>query len=193
MKITVFYDYICPFSYIGSRRIQQIGAEYGIELEWKGYEIHPEYSPQGKARRRTLRVLRTAESLQSVMEEETIKFKLPGFITNSRLCLEAAEFAKSKDKFIEFHNLCYEFYFLERKNIGSKDTVLEIGSRVGIDRDELGTNLKNGEMAEILRSYRRDAQMSDVLGVPTVVVNDFRVHGVQSIETYRSIIAKFSN
>ena len=70
MKITVFYDYICPFSYIGSRRIQQIGAEYDIGLEWKGYEIHPEYSPQGKERRRTLRAIRRAESLQSIMEEE---------------------------------------------------------------------------------------------------------------------------
>ncbi len=193
MKITVFYDYICPFSYIGSKRVQQIGAEYGIEVEWKGYEIHPEYSPQGKERRRTLRAIRTAESLQSVMEEETIKFKLPGFVTNSRLCLEAAEFSKTKDKFIEFHNLCYESYFLERKDIGNKDTVLEIGMKVGIDRDELEINLKNGEMSEILRSFRRDAQKNDVLGVPTVVFNDFRVHGVQSLETYRSIISKFSN
>ncbi|MGB7290720.1 MAG: DsbA family protein [Thermodesulfobacteriota bacterium] len=193
MKITVFYDYICPFSFIGSKRIQQIGAEYGIEVEWKGYEIHPEYSPQAKKRRQTLRAIRTAESLQSVMEEEEVKFKLPGFLTNSRLCLEAAEFSKTKGKFIEFHNLCYESYFLERRNIGDKDTVLEIGTKVGIDRDELEINLKNGEMAEILGSYRRDAQEIDVLGVPTVVFNDFRVHGVQRVETYRSIIAKFSN
>jgi predicted DsbA family dithiol-disulfide isomerase len=193
MKITVFYDYVCPFSFIGSKRIQQIGAEYGIEVEWKGYEIHPEYTPQGKKRKKTFRSMRTAESLQSVMEEEEIKFELPGFITNSRLCLEAAEFSKTKGKFIEFHNLCYESYFLDRKNIGDKDTVLEIATKVGIDRDELDINLKNGEMAEILGSYRRDAQKIDVLGVPTVVFNNFRVHGVQSVETYRSIMAKFSN
>jgi predicted DsbA family dithiol-disulfide isomerase len=193
MKITVFYDYICPFSFIGSRRIQQIGAEYGIEVEWKGYEIHPEYSPQGKKRRRSFRAIRTAESLQSVMEEEVIKFKLPGFVTNSRLCLEAAEFSKTKGKFIEFHNLCYESYFLERKNIGDRDTVLAIGNEVGIDADELELNLKSAELAGILQSYRRDAHKIDVLGVPTVVFNDFRVHGVQSVETYRSIMAKFSN
>jgi predicted DsbA family dithiol-disulfide isomerase len=193
MKITVFYDYVCPFSFIGSKRIQQIGAEYGIEVEWKGYEIHPEYPPQGKKRRKTFRAIRSAESLQSVMEEEEIKFKLPGFITNSRLCLEAAEFSKTRGKFIEFHNRCYESYFLERKNIGDKDTVLEIGNKVGIDRDELEINLENGEMAEILGSYRRDAGKIDVLGVPTVVFNDFRVHGVQSVQTYRSIMAKFSN
>ena len=193
MEITVFYDYICPFSFIGSRRIQQIGAEYGIEVEWKGYQIHPEYPTQGKKRRQTFRAIRTAESLQSVMEEEEIKFKLPGFVTNSRLCLEAAEFSKTKGKFIEFHNLCYESYFLERKNIGDQDIVLAIGDKVGIDSDELEFNLKSGEMAGILESYRVEAEKIEVLGVPTVIFNDFRVHGVQSVETYRSIIAKFLN
>lgn len=193
MKVTVFYDYICPFSFIGSKRIQRIEAEYGIEIEWKGYEIHPEYTAEGRPRKRTFRAMRTAESLESVMGEENTKFELPGFVTNSRLCLEAAEFSKTTGKFIEFHNRCYESYFLERKNIGDRDTVLKIAETVGIDPDELESNLKNGSMAGILESYRRDAQRIHVLGVPTVVFNDFRVHGVQSIETYRSILAKFSN
>lgn len=193
MKITVFYDYICPFSYIGSKRIQRIGAEYGIEIEWKGYEIHPEYPPQGKKRRRTVKTMRTAKALQNVMGEEDTKLSLPGFITNSRLCLEAAEFSKTKGKFIEFHNSCYDAYFLDRKNIGDVNVILEMGKKAGVDKDELVNNLNGREMAENLEDYRRDAEKIDVLGVPTVVFNDFRVHGVQSIETYRSIIAKFSN
>jgi len=76
MKITFFYDYICPFSYIGSKRIQRIGAEYGIEIEWKGYEIHPEYPPQGKKRRRTVKTMRTAKALQNVVGEEDTKLSL---------------------------------------------------------------------------------------------------------------------
>lgn len=193
MKITVFYDYICPFSYIGSKRMQKIGEEFGLEIDWKGYEIHPEYPANGKERKRTLRTIRVLESLQNVMGGDDIKFQLPGFITNSRLCLEAAEFSKSKGKFIEFHNLCYEAYFLGNKNIGDKDIILEVADNVGVDKDELEQNLKTGKISEALGQYRRDAHRFDVLGVPTVLFNDFRVHGVQSIETYRSIIAKFSN
>jgi len=193
MKVTVFYDYICPFSYIGSKRIQKIGDEYGLEIEWKGYEIHPEYPPQGKKRKKTLRTMRGMESLNSVMQNEDATFSLPGFITNSRLCLEAAEFSKTKGKFVEFHNSCYDAYFLDRKNIGDISVVLEIATSSGVDKDELENKLKSREMAENLEDYRRDAEMIDVLGVPTVVFNEFRVHGVQSIETYRSIIAKFSN
>lgn len=193
MKITVFYDYICPFSFIGSRRIQRIGGEFGLEIDWKGYEINPEYPAKGKERKRTIRTIRVMESLQNVMEDEDIKFQLPGFITNSRLCLEAAEFSKAKGRFIEFHNLCYESFFLEKRNIGDLHVILEIAEKAGIDTNELEHDLNNGEMAEALVQYRRDAQKLDVLGVPTVVFNDFRVHGVQRVDTYRSIIAKFSN
>ena len=82
---------------------------------------------------------------------------------------------------------------MEKRNIGDLHVILEIAEKAGIDTNELEHDLNNGEMAEALGQYRRDAQKLDVLGVPTVVFNDFRVHGVQSVDTYRSIIAKFSN
>ncbi len=193
MKITVFYDYICPFSYIGSKRIQKIANEYGFEIDWKGYEIHPEYPKEGKKRKRTLKTIRVLESLNSVLDEGDVDIKLPGFITNSRLALLTAEFAKSKDKFIEFHNLCYDSYFLEGKNIGDINVILEIAEKVDLDKSELDVALENKKTFETLKNYRTEAEEFDVLGVPSIVFNSFRVHGVQTIETYRQIIAKFLN
>ncbi len=193
MKITVFYDYICPFSYIGSKRIQKIANEYGFEIDWKGYEIHPEYPKEGKKRKRTLKTIRVLESLNSVLDEGDVDIKLPGFITNSRLALLTAEFAKSKDKFIEFHNLCYDSYFLEGKNIGDINVILEIAEKVDLDKNELDVALENKKTFATLKNYRTEAEEFDVLGVPSIVFNSFRVHGVQTIETYRQIIAKFFN
>lgn len=193
MNITVFYDYICPFSFIGSKRIQEIADEYGIELEWKGFEIHPEYPPDGKLRKKSLKMARVNESLSSVMEEEESKFKLPGFVTNTNMALQAAEYAKSEGKFIQFHNSCYDSYMLERKNIGDINIILEIAETIGIDKHLLENTLKNKEMEENLATYKVQAENADVLGVPTILFNDFRIHGVQSLETYRSIIKKFSN
>jgi len=48
-------------------------------------------------------------------------------------------------------------------------------------------------MTDSLVSYKEDAKKADVLGVPTILFNDFRIHGVQSIETYKSFIKKFAN
>ena len=193
VKITFFYDYICPFSYIGSNRIQKLADDYGIYIDWKGYEIHPSYPTEGARRKNTPRTLRAAQSLKSVMEEEDIKFKLPGFVTNSRYALMAGEYCKTKGKFIEFHNRCYDEYFMNRNNIGNREIVLKIAEAVGIDISQMEHQLATGEFNEILNEYRYEAEQIDVLGVPTVIINDFRVHGVQSIDLYRSLLKKFSN
>ncbi|NIS08154.1 MAG: thioredoxin domain-containing protein, partial [Candidatus Dadabacteria bacterium] len=186
-------DYICPFSYIGSRRIQKIAGEYGLEIEWKGYEIHPDYPKEGRLRKRSARMAKVNESLSSVMEEKENIFKLPGFVTNTNMALEAAEYAKQEGKFLDFHNACYESYMIERKNIGDINIILEIGQSVGIDKQKLETTLNNKEMEDNLATYKAQAENADVLGVPTILFNDFRIHGVQSLETYRTIIKKFSN
>lgn len=193
VKFTIFYDYICPFSYIGSNRIQKLAGDYGIEIEWKGYEIHPSYPAEGVRRKNTPRTLRAAESLKTVMEEEDIKFKLPGFVTNSKYALMAAEYCKEQGKFLEFHNRCYEEYFMKRKNIGNIEVVLEIASGIGLDKSLMQERIATGEFNNILKEFRMEADQFDVLGVPTVIVNDFRVHGVQSIDLYRSLLKKFSN
>lgn len=193
MNITVFYDYICPFSYIGSKRIQKIAHEYGIEIQWKGYEIHPDYPPDGKLRKKSLKMAKVKESLGSIMDEEESKFKLPGFVTNTNIALQASEFAKTEGKFLDFHNSCYDAYMINRKNIGDINVILEIGGYAGIDKDRLLEVLMNREMAENLESYKEDAHKADVLGVPTILFNDFRIHGVQSIETYRAFIKKLFN
>ncbi len=193
MNITVFYDYICPFSYIGSKRIQNIAGDYGIEIEWKGFEIHPEYPSDGKLRKRSLKMAKVNESLKSVMDEEESKFKLPGFVTNTKMALEAAEFAKTQGKFLEFHNSCYDSYMINRENIGDINVILEIGESIGIDKHRLQEALTNKEMTDSLESYKEDAKKADVFGVPTILFNDFRIHGVQSIETYKSFIKKFAN
>lgn len=193
VKITFFYDYICPFSYIGSNRIQKLATDYGIDVDWKGYEIHPSYPPDGVRRKNTPRTLRSAASLKAIMEEEDTKFKLPGFVTNSKYALMAGEYCKTQGKFIEFHNSCYEEYFMNRQNIGNREVILKIAGGIGIEIPQMKEQLATDKFNEILDEYRKEAELIDVLGVPTVIVNDFRVHGVQSIDLYRSLLKKFSN
>ena len=102
MKITVFYDYICPFSFIGSRRIQRIGGEFGLEIDWKGYEIHPEYPAKGKERKRTIRTIRVMESLQNAIEDEDIKFQLPGLLPIHGFAWKRQSFQRLKEGLLNF-------------------------------------------------------------------------------------------
>ena len=188
MKITFYYDYICPFCYIGSKRMQKLSAELDLEIEWRGIEIHPEYSTEMKERKKTPRTVHLAETLQEIAKDDGTEISLPGFVTNSRLCLEAAEFAKSEGKFLNFHNEAYDTYFNNRENIGKLETVLAIGEKSGLDTSLLEEKLRSRAMKENIDQNKKNADANVVMGVPTIYFNEFRVHGTQSTEVYRKII-----
>lgn len=190
MIITFYYDYICPFCYIGSQRMQSLANKLDLDINWKGIEIHPEYSSEGKKRKKTQRTEHLGHVLYEIAKEDDTKINLVGFVTNSRLCLEASEYAKTKNRFIQFHNEVYNYYFNKKKNIGKLRTVLEIGKKAGLDIVDLEEKLRLRSMKKLIDENKRTANEKTVIGVPTIYFNEFRVHGVQSIEIYRNIIKK---
>lgn len=190
MNVTVYYDYICPFCYLGTKRILGLSKEFNLTIDWKGIEIHPEFPPQGKKRMKTLKSKSFAETIREMAKEDNIEIKLPGYATNSRLSLEASEFAKIKGKFLEFHIGVYEAYFLEGRNIGDIEIVLDIGEKAGLDKSELQECLSKRTMFDNIEANKKEAEDKLILGVPTFLFGDFPVHGNQSTQTMRHIIKR---
>jgi len=185
MNVTVYYDYICPFCYLGTKRILGLSKEFNLTIDWKGIEIHPEFPPQGKKRTKTLKSKSFAETIREMAKEDNIEIKLPGYATNSRLSLEASEFAKIKGKFLEFHIGVYEAYFLEGRNIGDIEIVLDIGEKAGLHRSDLVECLNKRTMFDNIEANKKEAEDNIILGVPTFIFGNFPVHGNQSTQTMR--------
>ena len=190
MKLTVFYDYICPFCYITSKNLKTLSNEFELDIEWKGIEIHPEYPGEGQKSSKSLKSIKTVESIKGAAEESGIEILLPGFRTNSRLSLEASEFAKTSNRFKSFHNLIYEAYFVERKNIGDMETILQAGAMAGLDGTGLEECLRSRTMFHKVEENKKDAQSNLVVGVPTLIMGGFPVYGNQSLETLRLMIKR---
>ena len=190
VKAVFYYDYVCPFCFLATGRILGLAEEFSLEIEWKGIEIHPEHPPGGKKRKKTERTVRTARTLAEVAREDGSDVRLPGFLANSRLCLEGAEFAKEKDRFREFHDACYRAYFREGRNIGLLDTAVEIGREAGLRGTEVREALEKGRFRGKIEENMKSARENMVFGVPTLYANGLRIHGAQSGETYRELLRK---
>ena len=190
VKIFLYYDYICPFCFLATERVLDLAREFSLEAEWLGVEIHPEYPAEGKRRKKTERTIRISETLENVAAEAGVEIKLPGFVTNSRLCLEGAEFAKEKNSFMEFHKACYAAYFREGKNIGLLETVLEAGEKAGLCPEELSESLRKKSFSGKIEKNMESARENMVLGVPTLYLGELRIHGIQPLESYRKLIAR---
>ncbi len=190
MKLVFYYDYICPFCSLATDRILNLAEEFSLEIQWTGVEIHPRYPAEGKKRRKTEKTVRVTEILQNLAADTGSETKLPGFVTNSRLCLEAAEFAKEKNRFLEFHKACYEAYFGKGKNIGLLETVIEIACESGLCPSELREALEKKTFSPKIEKNMESAAKNMVFGVPTLYLGTLRIHGIQSAESYRKLITK---
>ena len=190
MNVTVFYDYNCPFCYIASRRLTLLSGEFDLSIEWRGIEIHPEFPPEGVKRGRSVKSLILKETMGEAAGEEGIEIRSPGFAANSRLALEASEFAKTVGHFEAFHYAVYEAYFGEGRNIGKPDILISIGERAGIDRKALADSLERRTMRQAVESNESEAAKYTVLGVPTFMLGSFPVHGCQLLETMRAMIER---
>ncbi len=190
IEVTVFYDYNCPFCYLGSMCLNKLSGEFDMDIIWKGIEIHPELPHEGKRRSKTLKSKRVAVSVIEMAREDGFQIRLPGFAANSRLSLEGSELARAKGRFTDFHQGVYEAYFMRGQNIGDIGVLLGIGEYAGLDKDELEEALKSRSMFDKIENNKNESDKSHILGVPTFIFGKFPVHGYQSMDTFRKIILK---
>lgn len=190
MDVTVFYDYNCPFCYVASRRLSALSQEFELSINWKGMEIHPEFPPEGVKTGKAFKSLLLRETIDEAAGEDGVEIRPPGFAANSRLALEASEFAKTVGRFEAFHYAVYEAYFGQGLNIGTVDVLISIGERAGIDHQALTDSLEKRPMRGAVEANQSEAEEYMVLGVPTLIFGGFPVYGCQSVETMRAIIER---
>lgn len=193
--IIVYSDNICPFCYIGAKRIEKLKEEFNFELEWKPFEIHPE-TPLDSI---DLKEFYPSEKLK------TMKDYLGNFgsdvdisinntcLSNSRLSLQAGEFAKIHEMFTVFQQEVFRTYFGEGKDIGKKDVLLEIAEKIDINKEELITYFNSPKAVEKIKKSTQEAIDLGIKGVPTFIIGNEVVVGAQQTDTLRKVILRYMN
>ena len=78
LKIVMFSDYICPFCYVGFETIRRLKSEFDFQLEWRGFQIHPDWPAEGIPADK-LREAGDAASRQALWERITAMADAVGF------------------------------------------------------------------------------------------------------------------
>ncbi len=155
-------------------------------------EIHPETPPEGTAmtsRFRTEDIKRMMEHLRTMGAPFGIAFVDRPILSNSRLALLAAEFAREQGKFQGFHEAVFATYFSHGLDIGNVDVLRQIASSIGIDADAMAGAVKSGKYLLMLEKAKEDAARLGVTGVPTFFINDKKsIVGAQSLDVFRKAL-----
>jgi len=175
--------------------IEKLKKEKNVVTKWLHFPLHPETPPEGIAmkdlyRNRNPEETKAAgDNFRNLMAEAGLPYGKRTRMDNSRLAQELGSWADTQTGGEAFHDAMFTAYFVDDRNIGDSDVLLEIAGSVGLDVEEAGQVLKTRSFGAAVTVDWDRAYNDGVTGVPTFSSRDLFVFGCQPYE----ILERFYN
>jgi predicted DsbA family dithiol-disulfide isomerase len=191
-RIVAYSDYVCPWCYIGFRRIEQLRQEFDVEVEWRPFELHPETPTSGARLDGRLggaaRARAYEQNILGIARDSSIDMRMPMVIANSHRALEAAEFAREHGGFDALHAGLFASYFEEGRDIGDVDVICDVARTCGVDDQRLRQSLADETYAARIDEITDAARGDEILSTPTFIFpGGFRLIGGQEYAVFQSV------
>ncbi|MFJ4824479.1 DsbA family oxidoreductase [Streptomyces bacillaris] len=178
MQVEVYFDILCPWCYIGKRRLTTaLAGREDAEVVWRSLELDPEGSPtaaeviaqyQPGPERAAARV----RHIQSLGEAEGVRLDLhkarPVNSFDAHRLVRLGAVHGAADEVLErlLHG-----YHTEGLDIASHEVLEKLGAEAGLEPSAVRRMLEGTEFTEDVRADERSARQRGVRGVPTLVVD----------------------
>ncbi|HEY2683950.1 MAG TPA: DsbA family oxidoreductase [Steroidobacteraceae bacterium] len=202
MRIDIFSDTVCPWCYLGKRRLHLAvlsRPQYEFSLTWRPFELNPEMPLEGMDRTAylSLRGLNTPRFIESQNELQRLgaasgidyRFDLIKRVPNSRfshlLIAHAARFGLAA----EVKERIMKGYFEEGRDIGDVEQLAQLAKDVGLsaDRARHALVLRIGQDGVV--ASERHAHVLGITGVPTFVFDgQYTLAGAQEVGVFAQIL-----
>ena len=191
MRVVVFADFVCPYSYLAVDQIARLAREYDVKPLWRPYWLHPETPPEGMpCARPPEKMERLRAWIKDMAPEHLDSIRIPEKRQYSFLAFEALEFAYDHGLDFEFKTALYESMWQQGKDIGDIDTVLAAAERVGLDTARLDAALAEHTYAERTVAAIQQAREIGITNTPTIFLGRTRINGWTYYEVLQSVMAQ---
>ncbi len=184
MEIDIFSDTICPWCYIGKRRLERALRERpqpDLTIRWRAFQLNPEMPAEGMDRARYLETkFGGAANAKAVYDQvraagvsENIAFafdkigRTPNTVDSHRLI----RFARDNDRQDEIVEALFRAYFLRGENIGDAEVLIAAAVEAGLEAEAARAFLASGAEAEVVRGEDTQARQAGINGVPCFIFN----------------------
>lgn len=208
MKIDIISDTICPWCYIGGKNfdaaieiVRQERPDATFDVQWRPFQLHPETPKEGVDRKKSMKrkfgdgehLKAMSENLRNMGKEVGIDFnfeaqeKTPNTLDSHRLIM----WSKSAGCQPEMVEALFQAYFLDGRDIGNRDVLVEIAREQDMDADLVADFLDKDVDVKIVSEEDIMAREMGITGVPTFLINDgFMIGGAQEPETLARLFLK---
>jgi predicted DsbA family dithiol-disulfide isomerase len=206
VQVEVWSDIVCPWCYIGKRRLEKAleGFEHADEVElcWRSFQLDPAF-PQGvhepvfdslakkmNAGRDQIRGM--TDQVKQVAEQEGLHYDFEnGVMVNTFDAHRLTHLAKEKGLGDQAHERLMRAQLVEARVLNDADTLVELAGEIGLDAGEARTVLSGDAYTAEVENDIRAAQQLGATGVPFFVMDRaFGVSGAQPLEVFTAALEK---
>ena len=176
-------------------RIEKLKAAYEIDTVLVHFPLHPDTPQEGREMagfyaQRGLDPEAMYQRMKTLMDAERLPYGRRTHTYNSRLAQELGKWADTQPGGGAIHDALYKAYFVEARNIGDPDILVEIAESVGLDGAAARRIVEERVFKdEIDADWQKSASYS-VTGVPTFVAARHGVVGAQPYEALAQLVER---
>ena len=203
MRIDIFSDLVCPWCFIGKRRLDRVLGDLvtaePVELRWRAFQLRPEMPAEGVDRGAYLQRRYGAEAdparvptrIASEAAEEGIDMDFAAMqrMPNTHLGHRLMAFAEGYEKQHELADVLFRYYFCDGKDVGDRRVLVAAGAEVGLSEPLVLAALADADVIAQVDADLAAAADKGVTGVPCFLLGgSFALPGVQSPEVIGQFI-----
>jgi predicted DsbA family dithiol-disulfide isomerase len=200
MKVEVWSDVVCPWCYIGKRRLERALEQYEhadeVEVIWHSYQLDPtqlrgENVPTTEMLARKMgapmpQVHAMNERVTGLAAEEGLTYHLDRAVTaNTFDAHRLTHFAATRDLADKLHERLFRAALTDGEAVDDADTLVRLATEVGLPAEEAREVLTTAAYAGAVREDIRQAQALGANGVPFFVFDrTYGISGAQPLDTF---------
>ena len=184
MQIDIFSDTICPWCFIGKRRLERALTERplpNLTIRWRAFQLNPDMPEGGMERQRYLEVKfggsvnanAVYDQVRAAGESEGIDFafeamsRTPNTVASHRLIRYAGQ-SGHQDGVVQ---ALFDAYFLRGEDISDLEVLTAAAATGGLDGSAARAFLESDAEAQHVRDEDQAARQAGISGVPCFIFN----------------------
>ncbi|MDE0781519.1 MAG: DsbA family oxidoreductase [Alphaproteobacteria bacterium] len=198
LQIDVYSDTVCPWCFLGKRRLERALAERedsNLVVNYRPYQLNPDMPAAGMSRAQYLSAkFQSSERAESVYSaiaraghSERISFnfeaqrRMPNTLQSHRLI----RFARRHARQVPVVEALYQAFFLDGEDIGDHETLVRIATCCGLSGGDVIQYLAGNEDRDTILTEDMRARRMGIKAVPSFVINGaYSISGAQEPEAF---------
>jgi predicted DsbA family dithiol-disulfide isomerase len=177
-------------------RIEKLRQTYDIEPVLVHFPLHPDTPMEGREmaglyKQRGLDPEQMYQQMKARMDAEGLPYGRRTHTYNSRLAQELGKWADTQPGGgAAYHDAAYRAYFVDARNIGDPEVLIDLVEKVGLDPVEARKVLEGRRFKDAVDADWQKSAAYGVTGVPTFVAARYGVVGAQPYEALAQLVER---